>query len=371
MKTYALISIFVLALSLQVSGAEQQLEIHYINVGQGASTLIIGPNGTRILYDFGNKDGKESIVPYLESLGWQDSKHLDYTILSHRDRDHYYGYKGLIDSGFNVLVANFGPAISDRGSKTLGNSWINPAKATSAGAVQEIKPGMRVSLGNGAEMLVAASNGQLLNGKTINVKNENDRSISLLIKYGEFDFILDGDLGGGSEECSLHSTSQVDVQTEVARALLSLGEIDSTKGVEILHVAHHGSESSSPARYLRIMKPEIGIIAVGNPNCSYQHPRKNVINTLNARHQPSALNSASDCSALTPLKHVFQTDRGSDDCDAEPTKILTDNTSIVSGDIVITTEGKGEYSIRTTGMTWMGRKRVKTEEQQVYKFSTD
>lgn len=34
------------------------LEIPYINTGKGGSTLIIGPNGTRILYDFGNVGGR-------------------------------------------------------------------------------------------------------------------------------------------------------------------------------------------------------------------------------------------------------------------------------------------------------------------------
>jgi beta-lactamase superfamily II metal-dependent hydrolase len=32
----------------------QILEIHYINVGQGDSTLIVGPTGTTILIDAGN-----------------------------------------------------------------------------------------------------------------------------------------------------------------------------------------------------------------------------------------------------------------------------------------------------------------------------
>ena len=34
----------------------QDLEIHYINVQQGQCTLIIGPDGTTILYDGGNED---------------------------------------------------------------------------------------------------------------------------------------------------------------------------------------------------------------------------------------------------------------------------------------------------------------------------
>ena len=45
-----------------------KLEIHYINIGQGGATLIIGPNGKRILYDFGKVGGDKNIVPYIHPL---------------------------------------------------------------------------------------------------------------------------------------------------------------------------------------------------------------------------------------------------------------------------------------------------------------
>lgn len=351
--------------------ANNNLEIHYINVGQGGSTLIIGPNGTRILYDFGNKAGDLSIVPYLNSLGWATEKFLHYTILSHRDRDHHYGFKGLIDEGYNVLVANYGPLTGDRGSKLVRQQWIEPALSTRAGAVMEIKPGMRLSLGNGAELLVAASNGVIFDGNEINVSNENDRSVSLLLKYGEFEFILDGDLGGGNEYCSRHSTKQVDVQTHVANALISSGDISREKGVDVMHVAHHGSESSSPARYVSRIKPEIGLISVGNPNCKYQHPRIDVIATLKRRHVSNENSPDKEfCDDVVPVSHVFQTDKGSTECSSD-SDVLTDNSGIISGDIVITTDGVSEYKVVTSGVTWQNNIRMKTHQELSVIFKID
>lgn len=45
------------------------LEIHQINVQQGGSTLIIGPDGTRVLMDGGNNGDGSTIVSYMQSLG--------------------------------------------------------------------------------------------------------------------------------------------------------------------------------------------------------------------------------------------------------------------------------------------------------------
>ena len=90
--------------------ASGQLEIHYINIGQGGSTLIIGPNGTRILYDFGKRKGTRDILPYLESIQLKPDHGLHYAIVSHYDLDHYEGYRALVDGGYDVMVANYGPS---------------------------------------------------------------------------------------------------------------------------------------------------------------------------------------------------------------------------------------------------------------------
>jgi len=57
----------------------QNLEIHHIDVGQGDSTLVIGPNNTTILIDAGNSgyfssDGGKIVFEYLESI---NVTHLD------------------------------------------------------------------------------------------------------------------------------------------------------------------------------------------------------------------------------------------------------------------------------------------------------
>jgi competence protein ComEC len=344
------------------TSANQKLSIHYINVGQGGSTLIIGPNGSKILYDFGKKNGADSIVPYLNSLGFGNNKVIEYSILSHRDLDHFYGYKGVVDSGFDFTVANYGPGGPPKEGTKLESNWKNSALDTTAGAIRDIPVGLNISLGDGAEMLVVASNGRIFDGSLVKVKNENDRSVSLLIRYNNFQYILDGDLGGGKESCSSHVTSQKNVQTPIAQALLSSGLLDVTHGVDIMHVAHHGSESSSPSSYVSKIKPEVAIISVGNPNCSYRHPRENVINTLRGNNS---------CTGETKVTTIFQTDEGSEGCSRETVISRTDNSSIIGGDIVISTDGVDKYSISTSGVLWKNKKREQVLSPKVHLFDLD
>jgi beta-lactamase superfamily II metal-dependent hydrolase len=51
---------------------------------------------------------------------------------------------------------------------------------------------------------------------------------------------------------------------------------------DVLHVAHHGSRSSSTARFLNAVGGSYAVISVGSPN-AYNHPRQEVLNRLTAR----------------------------------------------------------------------------------------
>ncbi len=330
-----------------------KLEIHYINVGQGGSTLIIGPDGTRILYDFGKFNGTKTVVPYLGGLGWTD-KIIHYSILSHRDQDHFNGYKGIVDSGYKFTIANYGPGGPEKEGVTLNTNWESVTHKTSAGAARQIPLGLKLALGNGAFLLVVARNGEVIDGTKVKVSNENDRSVSIFLNYNNFQYILDGDLGGGKEDCSRHNTGQLDVQTKVAQALMNLSLINKN-GVDVMHVAHHGSESSTPAKYVNLMAPEVAMISVGNPNCSYRHPREAVMNTLLKKD----VKLVGACADLKKVVEIYQTDTGSEGCNSESPISRTSNVGIISGDIKITTDGVRDYKVETTGVLWKNQRQKK------------
>lgn len=343
MLCWALVGLYALypstvAAQWQPSG---MLEIHYINVGQGGSTLIIGPNGTRILYDFGKVRGDRDIVPYLrDRLGLAPEQGIHFTIVSHHDTDHYVGYREVVRAGFDVLVANYGPG-SPKISAKIRERWLEPAESTTAGPVRPVPVGLPIALGNGAQALVVAANGRIYGDPlTVDVKNENDRSVSLYITYGNFQYILDGDLGGGPEACSNHQTNQVNVQTRVAQSLLNLGLMQIDHGVDVLHIAHHGSESSTPASYFNLVRPEVGLISVGAAQGSFLHPRMDVVDGVLLDGLPR---QESDCVfTAPPLLELLQTE------DGKAGQSSTGSTSFngkTIGNIKLVTDGERVYQI--------------------------
>lgn len=343
-----------------------QLEIHYINVGQGGSTLIVGPDGTTILFDFGAVAGSRDIVPYLRAmLGLMPGEGLDYAMVSHGDKDHYFGYKDVVEADIDVLKANYEPGTKKAKSSTMLSAWFNPAKKTRAGAFKPIPVGLRINLGKGAEAFVAAANGVVMGEtKSKPVKNENDRSISLFIRYGNFHYILDGDLGSGPEDCTKHDTNQLDVQTRVARALIGSNLMSAEHGVDVMHVAHHGSESSTSAAYYNFMKPEVGLISVGQNQGTFLHPREDVVDRvlLHNGKVPRA-----SCVTAPPLKALFQTEEGTSGCSSTG---CTSFSAMVVGDIKLVTDGKSGYSI-TGSHRVHGTPKDKMTAQRQWDFELD
>ncbi|NVJ99315.1 MAG: hypothetical protein HWE25_14265 [Alphaproteobacteria bacterium] len=322
-----------------------QLEIHYINIGQGGSTLIIGPNGTRILYDFGNVGRGSAIASYLnDAVGLKPSEGIHYTIVSHRDQDHYGGFAQVIDAGYDIKVANYDSGSKKPASNRMNDVWLDKAAQTTAGAVTPISVGMRIPLGEGAEVRVIAANGKIFEytEKLPFARNENDRSISLYIKYRNFDYILDGDIGAGAEKCTAHQTSQKDFQVPIAKALMRLGWMSPKTGVDVLHIAHHGSESSTSAKYYNLMKPEVGLVSVGKNQGTFRHPRVDVVEKILLTEGEER----AGCVKAPPLKALFQTDGG---LAGTSSTGATSFAGKIIGDIKLVTNGVSNYRISGSG----------------------
>jgi beta-lactamase superfamily II metal-dependent hydrolase len=322
----------------------QNLEIHYINVQQGASTLIIGPNGTTILFDGGYEfKGTNEVVPYLQSLGISTSQTLDYIIASHRDTDHYVGLTEVMNYGYDAYT------VYDNGSDKTNiyvDNFLAAAATTSAGGCVPITLGEIIDLGSGATATCVAANGYVVgSGLVPNAQaNENDRSIALLIKYGDFDYILHGDMGGGSDdyECTGRSTSQVNVETPMAQSIMPGGSYPllTQYGVELAHVSHHGSESSTNSDYMNLFTPTVACISVGaGQGTGWYHPRQDVVESVLLAQAPCI---------TAPAALVLQTEEG------DPTGSITSYAGYCVGDIVIATDGVNSYSINATGAVSQG-----------------
>ncbi len=322
----------------------QDLEIHYINVQQGQSTLIIGPDGTTILYDGGNElKGTNEVVPYLLGIGIPTTQALDYIIASHRDTDHYLGLTEVINYGYDALN------IYDNGSNkynTYVQAFLDAAATTTAGAVLPMPLGTIINLGNGATATCVAVNGSVIGTGAVSggQDNENDRSVCLLIKYGNFEYLVTGDMGGGSDDyaCTGRSTTQVNIETPLVQAIMPAGAnpLLSQYGVEIAHVGHHGSESSTNPDYMNILTPTVGCISVGaGQGIDWFHPRIDVVE--------SVLLAQASC-ITAPAALVLQTEEG------DPSGYKTSFAGYCVGDMVISTTGINSYSISANGAVSQG-----------------
>jgi beta-lactamase superfamily II metal-dependent hydrolase len=230
----------------------QQLQIHTIDVGQGASELIIGPNGTSILIDGGKTDeGISQVIPYLNAIFPFGSRHLDYIIASHDDGDHYGGLISVLNYGY-----------------TAGTIYHCGDNASFGRGVQ-IPLGLVIDLGNGARATCVGRYGEFIDG-SYGYMGDNNESICLLIEYGVFDYVTAGDLESNEENLS------------VALITYPPGSplLDPAYGADVIHVNHHGSDSSSKYYYINRLKPELAVI---NGGTSYDHPRWTAVDRIKGR----------------------------------------------------------------------------------------
>src|SRR3954463_2107629 len=72
-------------------------KIYFIDIGQGASTLIVSPTGKTLLVDGGpTGQGNAKVVPLLNTLGIST---VDFTVLTHYHIDHDDGLLEVINAG--------------------------------------------------------------------------------------------------------------------------------------------------------------------------------------------------------------------------------------------------------------------------------
>ncbi len=320
------------------------LEIHYINVGWGTSVLVIGPDGTTMLMDGGRQgQGVNHVIPYMESLELMPSDGLDYILASHQHSDHIDGLTEVMTHGYDVRLAVYYNG-SNYNTQNVTN-FRNAAQQTTAGPITPLPVGTVIQLGDGATATCACANGTVWgHGSVPGVSDENDRSIGLLIQYGDFDYLFAGDLGGGDADnsCTGRNTSQANVETPLAQAIMPGGEhpLLSTYGVEVLHVNHHGSESSTNPDYMNLLTPRFACIATGSGQSpDYMFPRHDVVDNV--------LLSGVYC-VTAPAAIVLQNEEG------YPAGSLTSYSGYCVGDIIIKTAGEINYIVDGDGAVTEG-----------------
>jgi competence protein ComEC len=230
----------------RLDGDGGRLTVSALDVGQGDAILIETPDGHNVLVD-GGPNGAALLRALGDELPFAD-RTLDLVVLSHTDADHL---AGLIDAleRYEVRQVLATPFEADTALYREWRSRVERAEVP----YREARAGASVALGGGATLRVLSA-GELMTGGS-----ENDASLVLRLSYGEVDFLLTGDIEEAGERALV--ASGVDLRSEV------------------LKVAHHGSQTSTSAAFVRAVGPSVAVVSAGEGN-RFGHPAPAVLSRL-------------------------------------------------------------------------------------------
>ena len=248
-----------------------ELRMTVIDVGQGSSALMELPGGPCILADGGGfYDNRFDVgARVVGPLLWKRKiATVEILVLSHPDPDHLNGLL-FIARHFNVreVWMNHQPAETEPYRDFL--RIVSEKDIRVVGPKDLVRPRMI----NGVRFQALYPPVDFLERKAKDSwRTPNNNSLVLKVSFQNISFLLPGD-----------------IEAEAERELTALA--CTTLKSDVLLVPHHGSRSSSTPRFLKCVKPEIGIISSGWRNIFGMPPQK-----ILKRYE--ALGS-----------HIFRTDR--------------------------------------------------------------
>ena len=231
--------------------------VHFIDVGQGSSTLIQeGASG--ILIDAGEKDYGQVVIDYLNEVG---IKSLEYVVASHPHSDHIGGlddvlYAFDVDTIIMTELEEFNTPTTRVYEDLLEAIYDN-------GTVAEF-------IGNDVSRIFGLNddiNIEIL-GPVEQVEDLND--MSLILRASAFDtkFMILGD----AEKQELTS-----VYKSPLNKMLSINE--SSFDANVIALGHHGSSTSIYKQFLDAVDADVAVISCGKDN-SYGHPHKEALDYI-------------------------------------------------------------------------------------------
>ena len=286
------ILLLVIGLSLSGSVAAQKMRVHFIDVGQGASTLLEFPCAALLVDAGGEKNGDfestEALMDYLDEFfeARPDLRNtLHSFILTHPHIDHTRGVKEVLGK-YRVLngVTNglqFGSGKSgqnalhkkarDEEASGFGYRaiWVKDIPAGTGLTDNVIDP---VACANVDPVITTLWGAQADNpGWTKDdFTNANNHSVVVRVDFGKASLLISGDL-----------------QETAIPGLIAHYKKSKLLDVDVYQVGHHGSHNATTQSLLKAMTPQMAVIAMGEPTrqtkwtaWDYGHPRANIVDLL-------------------------------------------------------------------------------------------
>lgn len=223
--------------------SKNEMIVHFIDVGQGDSILVVAPNGSTMLIDAGPRSAGDKLVSYLKKAGITT---IDKFVATHAHEDHIGGAQHVF-SNFTV------EKVYDSGFVHTTKTYENFLTTIDQKNIdfEVAKKGNSINLDNNIKINILHPSAPM--------SDINDNSVVLHMTYDNISFMLTGDAEKKAEETILASNTNV----------------KST----ILKVGHHGSSTSTTQAFLNKINPEVAIIQVAASN-SYGHPNDEILSRL-------------------------------------------------------------------------------------------
>ena len=239
--------------SLSQGCANEHLEIHFLDVGQGDATLIVTPDCVKMLID-GGED--RQVLNRLGEVLSPFDRTINVVLGTHPHADHI---GGLIDvlQRFTVsdiiITENTIPSqVADRFFQEVRLAEENGVRVHYARADQVYQLGSEVEV----KILSPRYNPRNIDADTASIISK--------ITYGDISVLITGDAPIVIEDLL------VDIYgTELESTILKLG--------------HHGSRTSTSAKFLDTVVPQYAITSAGRNN-RHGHPHQEVIDRVLERN---------------------------------------------------------------------------------------
>lgn len=234
----------------------KNLEINFVDVGQGDCTFIVTPRNKTILVDGGGSVadefdvGKRILLPYILDKGYTK---IDYIFISHFDQDHVGGILTILQE---IKVEKVIISKQEENSENY-RKFLEIVKEKGVSVVI-VKMGDSVNIEKGIyfEILWPTS-------EQIQENKLNNNSLVMKMYYHNFSVLFTGD-----------------IEEKAERKILEIynGEKDKLLS-DVLKVAHHGSKTSTIEEFLNIVNSKMALIGVGKNNM-FNHPSEETIKKL-------------------------------------------------------------------------------------------